>query len=224
MTIKRVECQKLTGRSECAMLSPLYAELFPNAPPVALQALPACAQQLKVYVYDHLQINASKVSRDVDVEQRAATTADVVNEVERRRGRANCDWARSPCRETTTSRTGGNWDYSNQRQYAAEMPLLAKLLLMAARRPTTADEADLYVVPWLGSTELSWWFRHWSPSSAFVNSRFRSVVQQVRTRLVSNGTPKSLAGSRRAPPTRGAVCPVPLARQLHHYQGRERRH
>ena len=159
-------------------LSPLYRELYPDVPPVQLKHLPSCAAGLRVFVYN-LTINATRTFSLSDERARATTTADVLRDLERQRGRANCDWARSPCLETQHSLTGGNWDYSNQRQYAAELPLLAKFMLMP-RQTTVAAEADIFVVPWLGSAELTWFHRQWSPSSPFVNSRFRSTLRQLQ--------------------------------------------
>jgi hypothetical protein len=66
--------------------------------------------------------------------------------MEAQRQRSNCDYARSACIEE--DRDDGF--YSNHRQYAAEVPLLAKFLGM----PQTSDPsaADLFVVPYLDST------------------------------------------------------------------------
>ena len=75
--------------------------------------------------------------------------------------------------------SGTGWDYSNQRQYAAEVPLLAKFMQMPMQT-ASADEADLFVVPWFGSTELSWHNRQWSPSTGFINARFRSALRQLQ--------------------------------------------
>ena len=154
-----------------------YAELFPHAPltPPLTSTLPLCAKKLRVFVYTNLTFTDGRFDG-------GASTAEVLRVLELQRARANCDWARSPCLETSHSGTGGNWDYSNQRQYTAEVPLLAKFISMAAtrRRAWPAAEADLFVVPWLGSSELTWWKRQWSPSSPTINARFRSVLRQLK--------------------------------------------
>ena len=57
------------------------------------------------------------------------------------------------------------------------MPLLAKLLLLPQAR--TADEADLFVVPWFASTELAASHKQWTPSSP----RFRVKLERLLPQL-----------------------------------------
>ena len=131
---------------------PLWPSVFPNAQPAPLLQLPSCAQRYRVFVYDLPQ----------------AFHAGLLTQMEKQRGRANCDFARSPCIEVTREPT-----YSSLRQYEAEVPLLAKLLLMPqARRP---EDADLIVVPWLASTELSAEQRPWYPKNPIALERFQAM-------------------------------------------------
>ena len=62
----------------------LWSRIYPNAQPAPPEQLPQCAKELKVWVY-----NLS-----------AAWNSELLDTMERRRGRANCDYARSPCIET----------------------------------------------------------------------------------------------------------------------------
>ena len=65
-------------------------------------------------------------------------------------------------------------DYSLLRQYAAEVPILAKLLLLPhAAHPS---EADLFVVPWFASTELYVRSNHWNRRNKRANARVAELV------------------------------------------------
>lgn len=104
--------------------SRLFRRLFPSMPMIPSQLWP-CAARFKVLTYNlpdgfHL---------------------DLLVAMARWRGSSNCDWMRSPCTELHRSNF-----YSRNRQFAAEVPLLAKLLLLP--QTTNPDEADLFVVPW----------------------------------------------------------------------------
>lgn len=85
-------------------LSPLARELwgriYPNAPVARPQRLPPCVQRLRVFFYNLTD----------------EFHASLLHAMERERGLANCDYARSPCVETTHSGSGKDWDYSNLRQ------------------------------------------------------------------------------------------------------------
>ena len=125
-----------------ANIARLWEELFPKATrPDKLLHLPRCAQKLKVFTY-----NLSFPSIEFENRTVPSSQSLLLQMMEHHRGSANCDWARSPCVETTSSNTGKGDDYSNLRQYAAEVPLLAKLLSLPQTRQ--AEEADLFVVPY----------------------------------------------------------------------------
>ena len=144
----------------------LWDRIYPNATPVRLQQLPACARGMRVFVYN--------LSDDYH--------ARLLAKAEQHRGSANCDFARSPCEEKTRSvaKKRDAWDYSNVRQYSAEVPLLAKFLLMP--QAASADEADLFIVPWLASTEMAvasggrmlWW-----PGNKFFTKRLERLLPQL---------------------------------------------
>ena len=138
----------------------IWAAVFPHVKRVPLRRLPAsCATRPRVFVY-----NLS-----------SRWHADLLASMERGRGTANCDYARSPCPEESHSSTGKNWDYSNLRQYAAEVPLLAKLLSLP--HAAAPNEADLFVVPWFAATELSSARRRqWNPHNQLSASRFRALL------------------------------------------------
>ena len=136
LRIPAPEAWEATGRA--ADVRRLFARLFPlvdyaHAQPV----LPECAAGWKVFVYDlPPRFHATLQER-----------------LERARGPANCGWLRGACLERSQSKSYGEFSYSNLRQYAAELPLLAKLL----RMEQTDDplKADLIVVPWLMATEVA---------------------------------------------------------------------
>ena len=122
-----------------ANVSALWHALYPTEQPRQLWRLPACARSLRVFIYD------------LPADFHHALLA----KMEQRRSTSSCDYARSDCWERTRSKPRPDqWDYSSLRQYSAEVPILAKFLQMPL---LTADprSADLLVVPWFGSTELS---------------------------------------------------------------------
>eukprot|EP00966_Prymnesium_polylepis_P286717 6622715-Prymnesium_polylepis.1 len=135
---------------------PLWPQIYPNARPAPPLQLPRCAQRLRVFVYE--------LPRPFH--------AGLLDEAERSRGRANCDFARSPCVETRREPT-----YSSLRQYEAEVPLLAKLLLLP--RASRAEDADVIVVPWLASTELTAEGRPWYPKNPVAVARFQAMRAQL---------------------------------------------
>ena len=109
----------------------LRQALFPRLNLSAVPVLPWCASRLRVYVYPlphWLNLEAVEV-------------------METWKRRSNCDYARTPCTEVHRDDASG---YSNYRQYAAEVPLLAKFLSMPQTR--NPDAADLFVVPYLDKT------------------------------------------------------------------------
>ena len=152
----------------------LWATLYPSAAPTVLHELPSCAQHLKVFVYN---LSFPLVWLRADNGTVASTQANMLRLMEARRGAANCDYARSPCHEKSASNTGNNTDYSNLRQYAAEVPILAKLLLLPQTR--RAADAHLFVVPWLASTELQVFGTPWDPLNPAVAKRFWKVRSQL---------------------------------------------
>lgn len=75
------------------------------------------------------------------------------------------------------SGTGLNTDYSLLRQYAAEVPILAKFLLMPhAAHPA---EADLFVVPFFGSTELFVKSKNWNRRNLRARDRVHALEPQL---------------------------------------------
>lgn len=71
------------------------------------------------------------------------------------------------------SGTGQKTDYSLLRQYAAEVPILAKFLLMPhAAHPA---EADLFVVPFFGSTELFVKSKNWNRRNLRARDRVHAL-------------------------------------------------
>lgn len=135
----------------------LYASIFPNVEPSSTPLrLPQCARHLTVFVYD--------IPPTFHI--------DLLNTIERRRGKANCDWARSPCIERTREPV-----YSSLRQYSAELPLLAKLLSMP--QAAAPEDADLIVVPWLASTELSAQNRPWYPNNPLAVASFKALSEHL---------------------------------------------
>ena len=138
------------------MPHPLWGSVYPNARPVPLLQLPRCAHLYAVFVYD--------LPREFHV--------GLLDQMEKARGQANCDFARSPCVETRREPL-----YSTLRQYAAEVPLLAKLLMMP--RASRAVDADLIVVPWLASTELSAERRPWYPKNSVAVARFQAMRERL---------------------------------------------
>jgi len=121
---------KLTGTA-----GKLWARIYPKAT-LAELTLPPCARGLKVFIYD----------------LPAEWNSDLLEHMEKRvRVRSNCDYARSPCielqRDDEVINQSLKWSgYSNHRQYAAEVPLLAKFLQMPLQTSDPA-QADLFVVP-----------------------------------------------------------------------------
>ena len=113
----------------------LWARIYPNAALSEL-TLPPCARGLKVFVYD----------------LPAEWNSDLLEHMEKRvRVRSNCDYVRSPCielqRDDEVINHSLKWSgFSNHRQYAAEVPLLAKFLQMPLQTSDPA-QADLFVVP-----------------------------------------------------------------------------
>jgi hypothetical protein len=117
----------------------LWDRIYPNASPTNLSKIPSCARKLKVFVYD---LSAKWNSALLDQMESSY------------RRRSNCDYARSHCQERARDDDPHGLfgiAYSNYRQYAAEVPLLAKFLQM----PQTDDpeQADLFVVPYFHSTD-----------------------------------------------------------------------
>ena len=135
----------------------LWDSIYPNAQPNPPR-IPLCARAPKVHV-----CNLS-----------SSWNADLLQFMEKRRGKANCDYARSPCVETTHSGTGKMTDYSLLRQYAAEVPILAKLLMMPHAAPP--NEADLFVVPWFASTELYADSNHWNRNNRRANAKVHELL------------------------------------------------
>lgn len=142
----------------------LWEALFGHAP--APPQLPPCAAGLRFFVYN--------LSLDYN--------AHLLSAMERRRGASSCSYARAPCMENARSMvasTGASWDYSNLRQYGAEVPLLAKLMLLPrAQRP---EEADYFVVPWFASTELSSARkgRHFNPHNQLAHRRVHELLRSL---------------------------------------------
>ena len=161
--------QRVTGHHSAANSRDLWTELYPNTSPAPPVNLPACAQRLRVFVY-HLSFP--------NVKGAATSQSAMLDRIEKRRGNSSCDFARSACFETRASNTGGGVDYSNVRQYAAEVPLLAKLLLLPPARH--ASDADLFVVPWLTSTEqFAIEDGAWNSMATESNRRSRLVRSQL---------------------------------------------
>lgn len=73
---------------------------------------------------------------------------DLLNKIEATRVSSNCDFSRTPCEELHRDEGGGS-DYSVDRQYAAEVPILAKFLML--NRTTVPSDADFFIVPYFGS-------------------------------------------------------------------------
>jgi len=74
---------------------------------------------------------------------------EILTKIEQTRVQSNCDFARTPCLEVTRDETKGTSHYSNDRQYAAEVPILAKFLMMER---ANSSNADFFVVPFFGAT------------------------------------------------------------------------
>lgn len=143
------------------MTDALWDGLFPHTPRSAHPIhVPRCAKSMRVWVYDLPRTYNSELLRRMEL----------------RRGASSCDYERSSCVETVRSRPRRDgWDYSNLRQYAAEIPLLAKLLQLPRAR--TPQEADLFVVPYLASTELSGHqYTPWYPREKRVAERFERLL------------------------------------------------
>ena len=144
------------------MTDALWDSLFPHTPRSAHPIhVPRCAKKsMRVWVYDLPRTCNSELLRRMEL----------------RRGASSCDYERSSCVETVRSRPRRDgWDYSNLRQYAAELPLLAKLLQLPRAR--TPQEADLFVVPYLASTELSGHqYTPWYPREKRVAERFERLL------------------------------------------------
>ena len=91
---------------------------------MALSHVPSCAKDLTFYVYEL----PSKFNNLL------------LNSIELLHGDSQCDFARSPCLELTRDP-----HYSNVRQYAADVPILAKFLSL--NLTNTPQQADFFVVP-----------------------------------------------------------------------------
>ena len=152
-----------TARTTPPHVARLWSDLYPHVAYRPVANLPSCAREFKVWVYD--------LNRTFN--------GALLDSMERRRGTSSCDYERAACVESTRSRSRPDgWDYSNLRQYAAEVPLLAKLLRM--QHAATPQDADLIVVPWLASTELSGHaYTPWYPRNQRTAARF----EQVRSAL-----------------------------------------
>lgn len=131
---------------------PLWQKIYPNTTtPSVLQALPRCFAGRKVFVYDLPDSFHSMLIDEVEQQLNPAMGSS----------HSSCSWGREPCEEHQR-----NGIYSTKRQGAAEVPILAKLLLL----PRTSDpaEASLFVVPYLGWTSIvhagKWMSSHESES------------------------------------------------------------
>eukprot|EP00316_Scyphosphaera_apsteinii_P008772 CAMPEP_0119341994 /NCGR_PEP_ID=MMETSP1333-20130426/103768_1 /TAXON_ID=418940 /ORGANISM="Scyphosphaera apsteinii, Strain RCC1455" /LENGTH=474 /DNA_ID=CAMNT_0007354111 /DNA_START=257 /DNA_END=1678 /DNA_ORIENTATION=- len=147
--------QRLWDENFCAVPSV-------SCPRRATPHLPDCARNLKVYVYD----------------LPSTYHANLLEKMERRRGKSSCDYERSACAEIVRSRPrADNWDYSNLRQYAAEVPILYKFMQMPQTGP---EQADLFVVPWFASTELSGFeYTPWYPRNEKCVARFEALLSNL---------------------------------------------
>jgi hypothetical protein len=109
----------------------VYNRLFPQAPrgPLPPHALPFCGARLRIFTYN--------VSIEV--------VAWPVETMGKRQGNSSCDWQRGPCVEYVRQA-----QYSRDRQYAAEVPILAKFLRL--QQTDDPETADLFVVPFFASS------------------------------------------------------------------------
>lgn len=137
---------------------------YPAEQPRPLRQLPACARSMRIFIYNLPH----------------SYHASLLTAMESRRGSSSCDYARSDCWERTRSKPiGGNWDYSVLRQYAAEVPILAKFLQMP-RLTSDPESADLLVVPWFASTELSGGaYMPWYPKNKVTANRFAGLLDRL---------------------------------------------
>ena len=134
-----------------------WRTIYPNVEPARRLKLPSCARHWSVFVYDLPPM----------------FHAELLESMEKQRGKANCDWARSPCIERHREPA-----YSSLRQFAAEVPLLAKLLSLP--QASHAEDADLIVVPWFASTELSAEQRPWYPKNPLAVARFKDMQARLK--------------------------------------------
>lgn len=116
---------------------PIWYLLHPNTAPPKQILIPKRLAGKSVYVYDlptpyHVDlVNAMEMSNNINGVKVS-----------------NCDYGRSVCFEV--NRTSVGLDYSQDRNYAAEIPILSNLLLLP--RTDDKDKAYLFVVPFLMST------------------------------------------------------------------------
>ena len=152
--------------SQLEVARAIHAALYPRAPYTPwTKPLPGCPRHLKAFTYG--------LNRTYH-----AAILDAVEQPGRRRG-ANCDFARTPCVETTRSNSGGGWDYSGLRQYAAEVPLLQRLLRL--EQTDQPHLADIFVVPWLASTDVNANERpntQWAPYNGRSAARLHGLVRR----------------------------------------------
>lgn len=90
--------------------------------------------------------------------------ADLLSIMESKRVKSNCDYARSPCIEKDRD----DENFSVHRQYAAEVPILAKLL--SVRRTTDPEKADFFVVPFFSATSKTVQGDPWNANANSINT------------------------------------------------------
>jgi len=135
----------------------MWSSLYPDTEPMAPERLPECGKKLKVFVY----------------QLPPKFHADLLSKAESARNISQCGWERGPCWEKKRDQ-----EYSTMRSYAAEVPMLAKFLMMP-HVTSNANEADIFVVPWFGATAQWVLGDPWGGKSQEVKEHVQELLSEL---------------------------------------------